>query len=68
MPPGVNFINVQCTAFTHADPESVRTQSSRQYHFTLLGSEGVKAAQKTLVKLPPEFLVLSLLIAIDAGR
>jgi len=51
---GVNFINVLHAAFTSADPKSVRTQSSRQYHFTLLGSARVKAPQKTLMKLTPE--------------
>jgi len=35
------------------DPKSIRTQSSRQYHFTLLGSLSIKAAQKTLMKLTP---------------
>ncbi len=35
------------------DPESVRTQSSDQYLFTLLGSTSVKAVRRTLMKLSP---------------
>jgi len=37
-----------------ADHKSVRFQLSRQYHFTLLGSACVKAAQKMLIKLTPD--------------
>ncbi len=51
--PDVNFINVQCTAFALVAPKSIRIQSSCQYHFTLLGSTGAKAAHRTLVKLTP---------------
>jgi len=50
---GVNFINVLRAAFMCADPESIRTQPTRQYHFTLLGSGRVNAARKTLMKLTP---------------
>jgi len=39
------------TAFAPVDPKSVRIQSSCQYHFTLLGSTGAKAALRTLMKL-----------------
>jgi len=48
---GLNFINVIPTAFTRADPKSVRTQSSRQYLFPFLGSACIKAVLKTLMKL-----------------
>jgi hypothetical protein len=44
--PGVNSINILRAAFTRSEPESVRTQSSHQYDFTLLGSAHIKAAQK----------------------
>jgi hypothetical protein len=47
----LNFINVQHSAFRQADPESVKFQLSSQYLFTLLGSECVKAACRTLMKL-----------------
>ena len=36
-----------------ADPESVRTQSSHRYHYTLWGSAHVKDDQKMLMKLTP---------------
>jgi len=52
--PGVNFINILCSHFTCQDPQSVNIQSSCQYLFTLLGSEGIKAAHKTLMKLTPD--------------
>ncbi len=51
---GVNFINVLRTAFALVDPKSVRTQSSRQYLFTLLGSTSVKAVRRTLMKPTPK--------------
>jgi len=41
-------------AFTPVAPQSVRTQSSCQYLFTLLGSMLVKAVSTTLVKLSPQ--------------
>ena len=41
------------TAFTLLDPQSIRTQSSFQYLFTLLGSMCVKAVRRTLIKLSP---------------
>ncbi len=52
--PGLDFINILRTAFTHVDPESVRIQSNPQYLFTLLGSTCAKAARRTLVKLTPD--------------
>jgi hypothetical protein len=51
--PSVTFINVLRTAFALVDPESIRTQSSCQYHFTLLGSTSAKAVRRTLMKLTP---------------
>jgi hypothetical protein len=39
------------SAFTPVAPQSVRTQSSCQYLFTLLGSTRVKAVCRTLMKL-----------------
>jgi len=51
---GVNFINILHTAFTHGGPKSVRTLSSCQYLFTLLGSASVKAVRRTLMKLSPD--------------
>jgi hypothetical protein len=50
---GLDFINVLRTAFTHVVPQSVRTQSSHQYLFTLLGPTSVKAVRRTLMKLSP---------------
>jgi len=47
---GLNFINVLCTAFTPADPRSVKKFS---IFFTLSGSTSVKAVHKSLVKLSP---------------
>jgi len=38
-------------AFTPVAPQCVRTQSSRQYLFMLLGSAHVKAVHRTLMKL-----------------
>jgi len=40
-------------AFTHVAPQSLRTQSSGQYLFTLLGSTPAKVARKMLMKLTP---------------
>jgi len=47
----------------HADLESVRFQLSHQYHFTLLGSTRVKAAQKMLIKLTPDLTTITVYIA-----
>ncbi len=51
---GLDFINVLRTAFTPVVPQSVRTQSSCQYLFTLLGPTSVKAVRRTLMKLTPD--------------
>jgi hypothetical protein len=48
---GLNFINVLCTAFTHADPKSVKRYWQLDWVLTLWGATGVKAECKTLVKL-----------------
>ncbi len=56
--PGLNFINVLCTAFTLVAPKSVRIQSNPQYLFTLLGSTCAKAVRRTLVKLTPDFFYI----------
>ena len=53
----VNFTNVLNTDFALVDPESVRTHSSCQYHFTLLGSTSVKAVRRTLMKLTPKHCI-----------
>ncbi len=60
--PGVNFITVLQAAFMHADPESIKIQSSCQYLFTLLGSVSVKAVLRKLMKLTPDQRVLDLII------
>jgi len=49
----VNFSNVLCAPFKCKDPKSTKIQSSHQCLFALLGSAGVKAACKMLVKLTP---------------
>jgi len=55
---GLDFINVLRTAFTPVVPQSVRTQSSHQYLFTLLGPTSVKAVRRTLMKLTPDSDIL----------
>jgi len=52
--PGINFINVLRTAFTNADPNSVKTTHDFAVYFTLSGSACAKAAWRTLIKLTPE--------------
>ncbi len=51
--PGLNFINVLCTAFTPADPKSIKDTNDLTVFFMLLGSTCTKAAHRTLVKLTP---------------
>ena len=41
------------TAFALVDPESIRTLSSCQYHFKLLGSTSIKSVRRTLMKSTP---------------
>ncbi len=47
----LNFINVLRTAFTLADPKSVKKTVKLSIFFTLLGSASVKAVLRTLMKL-----------------
>ena len=47
---GLNFINVLHTAFTLADPKSVKKIDKLSIFFTLLGSTSVKAVRRTLMK------------------
>jgi len=54
---GVDFINVLHTAFTYVASQSIRTQSSCQYLFMLLGSTCVKAVHRTLMKLSPVVMI-----------
>jgi len=51
---GLNFINVLCTAFTLADPKSVKKTVKLSIFFTLLGSASVKAAHRMLMQLSPD--------------
>jgi len=51
---GVNFIYIFTLSFYAKAPQSVITQSSPQYHFTLLGSMSIKAVHITLMKLSPD--------------
>ncbi len=62
--PGLNFINVLLTAFTLADPKSVKKIDNLTVFFTLLGSACVKAVHRTLMKLSlvPVWLVPFLLL------
>ncbi len=52
--PGVDFINVLCTAFTCVVPKSVKRFTTSLSIFTLLCSTHVKAVRWTLVKLTPD--------------
>ncbi len=53
-PPGLNFINVLCTAFTCTDPKSVKRYLCLKCFCTPLGYTCTKAACRTLVRLTPE--------------
>jgi len=50
---GLNFINVLPTAFTCADPKTVKKTVKLSIFFTLSGSMSIKAVRKMLVKLTP---------------
>ena len=50
---GLNFINVLCAAFTSAYPISIKKTVKLSIFFTLLGSTGVKAVRRMLMKLSP---------------
>ncbi len=47
--PGLNFINILRTAFTLADPKSVKDTDDLNVFFMLLGSKRIKAVCRTLV-------------------
>ncbi len=67
-PLGLNFINVLRTAFTPVAPQSVRTQSSCLYLFTLLGTMSVKVVRfRTLMKLAPDLEILWLISSLAAA-
>ena len=51
---GVHFANIIRAAFTCADPKSAIKLLNLTVFFALSGSAGIKAAQRTLVKLTPE--------------
>ena len=51
--PGVNFTNILCAAFTHADPKSAKKTSQLKQLFALLGSAGIKAACKLVDEIDP---------------
>jgi len=59
----VNFINVLRTAFTHADPECAKRQSSQQCRLALLGPTSVKAVRRTMMKLTPGVNFINILRA-----
>jgi len=50
---GVNFTNNQHSAFKVVDPKSVKNTVKSSVPFTLLGTAGVKAVRRTLMKLSP---------------
>ncbi len=50
---GVNFSNVLQAAFAKADPKSTNNTAKSSVSFALLGSEPVKGAHRTLMKLTP---------------
>jgi len=60
---GVVFINILHTAFTPVATQSVRTQSSCQYLFMLLGATRVIAVRRTMMKLTPDLRIEHLLVA-----
>jgi len=47
---GVNFTNILHKAFTCEDPKSTKNTVKPSVFFALLGSDGVKALRKMLVK------------------
>ena len=49
----VNFTNILQAAFTRADPKSAKKTVKLSSFIVLLGTERVKAACRTLVKLTP---------------
>jgi len=53
--PRVNFVNVLRAAFACTDPENAKKTVKLSVLFALLGSAGLKAAHRTLVKLIPDY-------------
>jgi len=51
--PGVDFINILCTAFMLVDPKSVKRYWQLDWVLTLSGSASAKAVRRTLMKLTP---------------
>jgi len=47
---GLNFINILSTAFTCADPKSIKKTVKLSNFFTLSGSMSVKAVRRMLMK------------------
>ncbi len=54
--PGLNFINVLCTAFTCIDPKSVKRYWQLDWVLTLWGATGVKAVRKYVDEIDPKYL------------
>ncbi len=52
--PGVNFTNVICIAFMHADSKSIKNTVKLIIFFMPSGSTSIKAAHRMLMKLTPE--------------
>ena len=52
--PGANFINILRASFTPTDPKSTKKLLDLTVFFMFLGSELVKAAHRTLMKLTPD--------------
>ncbi len=55
-PSGVDFTNIFTNRFYGHSSQKHKSQSSRQYLFTLLGSARVKALRRTLMKSSPGLL------------
>jgi len=51
---GVNFTNILCADFTHANPNSAKRYWQCDCVFALLGSAHVKALHRMLMKSTPE--------------
>ena len=51
--PGVNFINVLCTAFALVDRKSVKNTVKSLVSFMLLRSMSIKVVRRMVLKLTP---------------
>jgi len=51
---GIDFTNILCAAFLHADSKSAKRNNDTTVIFAILRFAHVKALCKTLVKLTPE--------------